>query len=67
MSKLFIIVERKEDWTSYYPSEDVGETIGAAVGVRGQGLVQGAVEVHTTSTCAMATTARCSPRRAGTR
>lgn len=23
MSKLFIIVERKEDWTSYYPSEDV--------------------------------------------
>ncbi len=23
MSKLFIIVERQEDWTSYYPSEDV--------------------------------------------
>ncbi|MBB4864050.1 glutathione synthase/RimK-type ligase-like ATP-grasp enzyme [Pseudomonas nitritireducens] len=23
MSKLFIIVERKEDWASYYPSEDV--------------------------------------------
>ncbi|WP_410968044.1 RimK-like ATPgrasp N-terminal domain-containing protein, partial [Salmonella sp. SAL04281] len=23
VSKLFIIVERKEDWTSYYPSEDV--------------------------------------------
>lgn len=23
MSKLYIVVERKEDWSSYYPSEDV--------------------------------------------
>jgi len=23
VSKLYIVVERKEDWSSYYPSEDV--------------------------------------------
>ncbi|MGA4817477.1 hypothetical protein ACPA9J_33770 [Pseudomonas aeruginosa] len=70
MSKLFIIVERKEDWTSYYPSEDVvtaQEYLERQSTAARQAAGAGDQPVPaTTSTSAMATTARCSPRRVAT-
>ena len=69
-SRVLIIVERKEDWASYFPSEDIitaqeylEQTRDSEPGKR----VQVSICAAATSISAMAITARCWPKPGGTK